>query len=265
MPPADNSERDIKKTEVFKMYGYGESHVGKVRLNNEDSIFVSNEAVGNLNDLYIVADGMGGHKAGQVASTTAIESFVADVNKNENGSDEALDIMIGAVSAANNAIYTLSREYEEYSNMGTTLVACTVMGSTVYAAHVGDSRLYRITDGKISQVTNDHSYVAEMVRAGKMTEEEAKVHPQRSCITRAVGTDSFVKVDGLIIKNIKESDKLLLCSDGLSNMLSKEDILEICSRKDTVKDRVNALIDLANERGGSDNISAVLIDMEEWQ
>ncbi len=247
------------------MYGYGGSHVGKVRLNNEDSIFVSNDATGSLDNLYIVADGMGGHKAGQIASATAIESFVADVKKNESSSDEALDIMIGAVSAANNAVYRLSREYEEYSNMGTTLVACTVKGSTAYAAHVGDSRLYRISEGNICQVTNDHSYVAEMVRAGKMTEAEAKVHPQRSCITRAVGTDSSVRVDGLIIKDIKEKDKLLLCSDGLSNMLSSEDILNICSEGKSPKQRVNSLIEKANERGGLDNISAVLIDMEEWQ
>ncbi len=245
------------------MYGFGASHVGKVRLKNEDSIFVSNEAVGRLDNLYIVADGMGGHKAGQVASATAIESFVSSVKKGED--EEALDIMIGGVSSANNAVFTMSREHEEYSNMGTTMVACTVKGSVLYAAHVGDSRLYRISGGKITQVTNDHSYVAEMVRAGKMTEEEALVHPQRSCITRAVGTDSSVRVDGLIV-NVKEKDIFLVCSDGLSNMLGKDEILEICLESGkTLEERVHRLIDCANEKGGPDNISAVLIDMEEWQ
>ncbi len=245
------------------MYGFGASHVGKVRLKNEDSIFVSNEAVGRLDNLYIVADGMGGHKAGQVASATAIESFVSSVKKAED--DEALDIMIGGVSDANNAVFSLSREYEEYSNMGTTMVACTVKDKVLYAAHVGDSRLYRISEGNITQVTNDHSYVAEMVRAGKMTEEEALVHPQRSCITRAVGTDRSVRVDGLIV-NVKAKDIYIICSDGLSNMVGKDEMLEIClDSGKTVEDKVNTLIDRANEKGGPDNISAVLIDMEEWQ
>lgn len=245
------------------MYGFGASHVGRVRLKNEDSIFVSNEALGKLDNLYIVADGMGGHKAGQVASATAIESFVSSV---KNGDDEeALDIMIGGVSHANESVYNMSREHEEYSNMGTTMVACTVKGSVLYAAHVGDSRLYRISEGNITQITNDHSYVAEMVRAGKMTEEEALVHPQRSCITRAVGTDSSVRVDGLIV-NVKANDMYIICSDGLSNMLKKEEILEIClDTGKSTEEKVNTLIDRANEKGGIDNISAVLIDMEEWQ
>ena len=226
------------------MLGYGRTDIGCVRPKNEDSIYVSNEPVGKLDNLYIVADGMGGHRAGQVASNTAIEAFLAYLNKYQpDSTDEPLDMIIGAVNMANDAVYKLGRTYEEYSEMGTTIIGATVVGNNMYVAHVGDSRLYKISDGKIEQVTNDHSLVAEMVRAGQITEEEARNHPQRNCITRAVGTDSSVVTDGLIVK-VKENDIILICSDGLSTMLEDDEICNIASAGGfSLEDRASMLVE----------------------
>lgn len=244
------------------MFGYGKTDVGRLRPQNEDSIYVSNTAVGKLDNLYIVADGMGGHKAGQVASNTAIEAFLAYLNKYQpDSTEEPLDMLIGAVNMANEAVYNLGNTYSEYSEMGTTIVAATVSGSNMYAAHVGDSRLYKISQGKISQITSDHSLVAEMVKAGQLTEDEARNHPQRNCITRAVGTDIAVTTDGLIIK-INPGDIVVMCSDGLNTMLEDDEILNIaCAGGFSVEDRTNMLIDAANNNGGSDNISVIIIQI----
>lgn len=244
------------------MLGYGRTDIGCVRPKNEDSIYVSNEPVGKLDNLYIVADGMGGHRAGQVASNTAIEAFLAYLNKYQpDSTDEPLDMIIGAVNMANDAVYKLGRTYEEYSEMGTTIIGATVVGNNMYVAHVGDSRLYKISDGKIEQVTNDHSLVAEMVRAGQITEEEARNHPQRNCITRAVGTDSSVVTDGLIVK-VKENDIILICSDGLSTMLEDDEICNIASAGGfSLEDRTSMLVEAAKKNGGFDNISVIIIDI----
>lgn len=244
------------------MFGFGKTDIGLLRPKNEDSIYVSNEPVGKLSNLYIVADGMGGHKAGQVASNTAIEAFIAYLSKYQpDSTEEPLDMLIGGINMANEAVYRLGHSYEEYGDMGTTMVAATIAGDNMYVAHVGDSRLYRITDGRIEQVTNDHSLVAEMVKAGQITEEEARVHPQRNCITRAVGTDSYVVSDGHIVK-VRENDTVVMCSDGLNTMLYDREILDIAGNKSIgIEERVNMLVDAANSNGGKDNISAVVIDI----
>ena len=244
------------------MFGFGKTDIGQVRPKNEDSIYVSNEPVGKLSNLYIVADGMGGHKAGQVASNTAIEAFIAYLDKYQpDSTEEPLDMLIGGINMANEAVYKLGCSYEEYGDMGTTMVAATIEGNNIYVAHVGDSRLYRITDGRIEQITNDHSLVAEMVKAGQITEEEARVHPQRNCITRAVGTDRNVVSDGLIVR-VKENDTIVMCSDGLNTMLENREILDIAGNRSlAIEERVNMLIDTANNNGGKDNISAVVIDI----
>ena len=244
------------------MLGYGRTDIGKVRPKNEDSIYVSNEPIGKLGNLYIVADGMGGHRAGQVASNTAIEAFLAYLNKYQpDSTEEPLDMLIGCINMANDAVYKLGRMYDEYSEMGTTFIAATIEGSNMFVAHVGDSRLYKISDNKIEQITNDHSLVAEMVRAGQLTEEEARVHPQRNCITRAVGTDSSVVSDGLIVR-VKENDTILICSDGLSTMLEDDEICNLATAKGfSVEERADMLISAANNNGGCDNISVVIIDI----
>ncbi len=244
------------------MLGFGKTDIGQVRPKNEDSIYVSNEPVGRLPNLYIVADGMGGHKAGQVASNTAIEAFLAYLNKYQpDSTEEPLDMLIGGINMANEAVYKLGSTYEEYRDMGTTMVAATLVGSSMYAAHVGDSRLYRISGGIMEQITNDHSLVAEMVRAGQITPEEARIHPQRNCITRAVGTDSSVITDGIILR-VKENDIVVMCSDGLTAMLEDNVIADIAGNKGlAVNERADMLIASANENGGVDNISAIVIDI----
>lgn len=244
------------------MLGFGKTDIGQVRPKNEDSIYVSNGPVGKLHNLFIVADGMGGHKAGQVASNTSIEAFLAYLNKYQpDSTEEPLDMLIGAVNMANDAVYKLGQTYSEYGNMGTTMVVATVIDNNMYVAHVGDSRLYLIDGDEIVQITNDHSLVAEMVKSGQITEEEARVHPQRNCITRAVGTDDKVTTDGLIIK-VKPGDIIVMCSDGLSTMIENNEILNIAGAKEyTIEQRVDLLISTANNNGGADNISAVIIDI----
>ena len=244
------------------MYGFGNTDIGLIRPKNEDSVYVSNEPVGKLSNLYIVADGMGGHKAGQVASSTAIEAFIDYLLKYQpDSTEEPLDMLIGAINMANDAVYRLGQSYEEYRDMGTTIVAATVCGDSMYAAHVGDSRLYKISGGRIEQITNDHSLVAEMVKSGQITEEEARVHPQRNCITRAVGTDSSVISDGHIVK-VKPGDVYVMCSDGLNSMLDDKKILTIAEdRNFSPEERVRLLIAAAKDEGGMDNISAIVIDI----
>ena len=228
------------------MVGVGKSNVGMLRPRNEDSILVSNEAIGVLPNVFVVADGMGGHKAGNVASASAIEGFIEFVKKPENESEEVLDVMISAVSYANGLVHKLSQEHEEYSNMGSTFIACCIDNNSAYIAHVGDSRLY--------------SLVAEMVRAGRMTEEEAETDFRRNVITRAVGTDCSVNIDG-IITPIKEGDSILMCSDGLSNMVAKSGIKQILDMNISDEEKVDALIAEANDNGGADNISVIIIGL----
>lgn len=242
------------------MVGVGKSNVGMLRPRNEDSILVSNEAIGVLPNVFVVADGMGGHKAGNVASASAIEWFIEFVKKPENESEEVLDVMISAVSYANGLVHKLSQEHEEYSNMGSTFIACCIDNNSAYIAHVGDSRLYLYRDGELNQITNDHSLVAEMVRAGRMTEEEAETDFRRNVITRAVGTDCSVNIDG-IITPIKEGDSILMCSDGLSNMVAKSGIKQILDMNISDEEKVDALIAEANDNGGADNISVIIIGL----
>lgn len=242
------------------MVGVGKSNIGMLRARNEDSILVSNEAIGVLPNAFVVADGMGGHKAGNIASASAIEGFTEFVKKAENENEEILDVMISAVNYANDLVHRLSQECEEYSNMGSTFIACCIDKSSAYIAHVGDSRLYLYRQGGLTQITNDHSLVAEMVRAGRLTEEEAETDYRRNVITRAVGTDCFVNIDG-IITPIQAGDSILMCSDGLSNMVAKSGIKKILDMNVSDEQKVDALIAEANDNGGADNISVIIISL----
>ncbi len=231
--------------------------VGKKREINEDYIFASSEPVGNLPNLFVVADGMGGHRAGDYASKHAVEKVV-EVIKSISDDADPENIIQRAVDAANAYIYKLSREDEALFGMGTTLVIATCRDDVVTVANVGDSRLYIVNDF-ITQITTDHSLVEEMVNLGGIDREAARTHPDKNIITRAVGVKKYVLVDFFEVF-IGESEKLLLCTDGLTNMLSDDEIHQIIERSNDISEAGRGLIDAANENGGRDNIAVVLVE-----
>ncbi len=220
--------------------------VGRVREGNEDAYLVD-DAMG----LVAVADGMGGHRAGEVASATALEALRAAITHGRPLRESMQD--------ANEAVFTKSLTDEELRGMGTTLTAATlVTGGTVLVGHVGDSRAYLLHDGELRQVTVDHSLVEELVREGRLTADEAAVHPQRSIITRALGVDASVEVDVYPVE-LAPGDRLLLCSDGLTGMVQAETIAATLRREEDPARAAAALIDAANVAGGEDNITAVVV------
>lgn len=238
------------------MRAYGKSDVGLMRTINQDSIFVSMTPVGKLPNLFIVADGMGGHKAGDVASKTSIEEFVRYICTT-NMTDPA-NILDAGIMEINKIIVKLAESNKDYQGMGTTFVAATIVDNHVYIANVGDSRLYLINND-IQQITRDHSLVEEMVRLGQIAKEEARTHFKKNVITRAVGAEETVTADIFEIET-DANDKLLLCSDGLTNMVEDYEIKRIIQSSSDIESAVHILIDQANENGGKDNISAVLVE-----
>jgi protein phosphatase len=243
------------------MLSTGITDKGRVRTQNQDTVFCSQTAVGPLPNLFIVADGMGGHNAGDVASQVAVETFTGFIRKADSGTGY-LDLLVDAAVAANEAVYDMSVQESQYSGMGTTFSACVIADGKCEIIHIGDSRIYMITRNAITQLTNDHSYVNEMVRAGKLTPEQASHHPKRNILTRVMGTSLSKEFDGN--PYILEDDcAVLLCSDGLTNMLDDGLLFTIINRDETVNQRARALVEEANNRGGIDNISVVLIDTKE--
>lgn len=237
------------------MEAFAATDIGRVRAENQDSIFSSVGKVGHLPNLFLVADGMGGHKGGAHASQTAVELIQTSIAQNEEYNP--IKVIRTAIEEANRRLFMESKQHSELSQMGTTVVAMTVVGGYAYIANVGDSRMYLIGKG-IYQVTADHSYVQEMVRKGQITNEEAEQHPGKNYVTRVVGTERDVKIDFFEIK-IEQGESLLLCSDGLTNMLSNTRIHQILETEERLEEKVNRLIAEANERGGVDNISVVLV------
>lgn len=242
------------------MQAYGKSHVGLVRTTNEDSFLL------DLPSLFVVADGMGGHAAGEIASRLAVDTFVGFVRANIGGMDGPLKVMHQAFKRANTVIYDQSQAYPEYQGMGTTMTAVYVTGGQAYWVHAGDSRLYLIHKAQLIQITEDHSLVGELVRSHSITKEEALVHPQRNILTRALGTSEYVDIDTGSLA-LEDQDLLLLCTDGLTNMMRDDDILKILTSGLGNQDRgvdhcVDELIGQANLAGGLDNITAILIKHE---
>ena len=188
---------------------------GAIREMNQDFYFSSDTAVGNLPNLFIVADGMGGHKAGDYASRLCVEKIVYAVEQSK--SITPVTILEEAVTEANKGVLEEAKANAEYEGMGTTMVACTLQKDTLYIANIGDSRLYIINDD-IKQITKDHSWVEEMVKKGELTESQARIHPQKNIITRALGIDEVVHADYFEI-DVKPDDKILMCSDGLTNII----------------------------------------------
>ena len=223
---------------------------------NQDFIFTSEGAVGNLPNLFVVADGMGGHNAGDFASRYGVSVIVETVRKDRNFNP--VKILRNAIEAANREILTQASLDPSMSGMGTTTVACTIVGGYAYIANVGDSRLY-VAGSELTQITQDHSLIAEMVRMGELTAEEGKNHPDKNIITRAVGTTEEVRIDFFDLK-LEPGNRVLMCSDGLTNMVDDDRIFAILKskRKDN---KVQKLIQEANANGGKDNIAVIVIEI----
>ena len=242
---------------------YGLTHKGMVRENNEDSYAVYSDGYAALPNLFIVADGMGGHQAGEVASQSAIEFFLAYIDNNKLAEDGVMDLLTGAVQYANEKVYEKARTARELFGMGTTLTACVMDNGRLNIAHVGDSRLYVIEGNSLRQITSDHTYVYEMVKAGHITPEEALVHPRRNALTKAIGIDSMVGADGYIVECTEDS-LVLICSDGLTNMVSEDEIINTVKLSDGLESCAEKLIENANKNGGIDNITVVLTKAKRW-
>ena len=242
------------------MNAIGKTHQGIKRNNNEDAYIILNDKISCLSNLYIVADGMGGHHAGEVASHNAIKFFCDYVYNNNFKGNDILDFLIDAAKYANNKVYEKSCEEDNYAGMGTTFTACTIKGSKGYACHIGDSRIYVINEEGIKALTTDHSYVQEMIRAGELTKDEAEIHPKKNALTRALGTDINLQVDGYIF-SLKQGDKILMCTDGLTNMIRDDEIKDIVINKENLESSIECLIKIANQNGGIDNITAILVEI----
>lgn len=238
------------------MKSYSITDVGKKRTVNQDFVFASDAPVGNLPNLFVVADGMGGHRAGDFASSFAVEVLLATIREDKNLNP--VKIIRTAIETANSRLLVEAAENEDMSGMGTTIVLVTIVGDYAYVANVGDSRLYLIDDRKITQITKDHSLVEEMVRMGEITRDDARNHPDKNIITRALGAGKDVDVDFFDIR-LAAGNVLLLCSDGLSNMVSDEDIRRVVSTSETLEEMGSRLISMANDNGGKDNIAVVLV------
>lgn len=246
----------------------GLTHVGRQRQHNEDSFLVANDS-----RLYLVADGMGGHAAGEIASRIAVDSiseFILHTKEDDGTWPHAYDEqfrrstnrLMEAVRSANTRVLEAMRKDARLRGMGTTVVACLADEGTVSVAHVGDSRAYLIRDNQLSRITNDHSWVFEQVQAGMLTEAEAEKHPLRNVITRALGGALQVSPDAVEIE-AKPGDVYLLCSDGLTGMVPEEEILRLVSGADgDLEEACQKLIESANAHGGLDNVTAVLLRTE---
>jgi protein phosphatase len=223
---------------------------------NQDYVFVSENPVGNLPNLFVVADGMGGHNAGDYASSHAVQTLVDEIRRDADFNP--IKVIRHAIETANTEILERSRREEHLRGMGTTIVVCTVVGHYAYVANVGDSRLY-VIQGEIHQVTKDHSLVQEMVRMGEIKPEEARNHPDKNIITRAVGVLPEVTADFFEI-SLKPGDEILMCSDGLTNMIEDDEIRHIVLGQRDIVEKAEKLIETANRNGGKDNITVVLIE-----
>ena len=233
---------------------FSATDIGQKRKMNQDYIFTSQEPIGNLPNLFVVADGMGGHNAGDFASRYGVSVMVETVRRDKNFNP--VKIMRNAMEAANREVLEQSREDPAMAGMGTTMVACTLVGGYAYVANVGDSRLYLAND-TMTQISQDHSLIAEMVRLGELTPEEGRNHPDKNIITRAIGTADTVQVDFFDFR-LNQDDQNLMCSDGLSNMVEDARMFEIL-KDDSIEDKSEALIQEANANGGKDNIAVIVI------
>lgn len=229
-----------------------------MRSTNQDYLFCESGAVGKFPNLFVVADGMGGHNAGDTASRIGVEQVLKQIGQSDKLTP--VGIWEEAIEKANGYVYDLAQKNEEYVGMGTTFVGITIFQDMAYVVNIGDSRLYRLR-GTLKQITEDHSLVEEMIRSGEIKKDEKDTHPNKNIITRALGTKDTTKPDFFEV-DIKEGDVILLCSDGLSNMLEDYEIEEIIKRNtESMESATRELVTAANEAGGKDNISVILIQV----
>lgn len=242
-----------------KMFICACSDIGKIRNINQDSYCYFDD---NLLPLFVVADGMGGHNAGEVASKLAIdmikENYLKEKNNILQGTLDIPKFINFTLKNANDKIFKEARENISYSGMGTTITLGIIYDRKLYIGHIGDSRAYIYKNNVLLQLTQDHSLVAELVRNGSITNEEAINHPQKNVITRALGTEETVKID-IISKELDPDDILIFCTDGLTNMLSDLEISNILSGCNDIKDACCLLTNTANERGGLDNTTVMIV------
>ncbi len=240
------------------MVTYAKTHIGNIRKNNEDSIFISDEKIGCLDNLYVVADGMGGHNSGEVASSSAI-FYLEEYFKSNNVELDIDCMIIDSIFCANQKVYELGLSDIANDGMGTTVTLCTLRDDKAYFGSVGDSRAYIYKNEELQQITNDHTFVNIMVQTGQMTKEQASVDPNRNMITRAVGIKSTVRVD-FFEEDVTEGDVILLCSDGLTSLVSDEEIKAVLQNSEfDFEHKCDLLVGKALDNGGIDNISVILI------
>lgn len=240
------------------MKAFASTDIGRIREMNQDSYYISDE--NQEVKLFIIADGMGGYKGGEIASKLAIESTKKYIYNNfeqaKNNKEQILELIKDAIEYANMVVYEKSKEQEELNGMGTTIDICLICSNKAYIGHVGDSRIYRLRREFFRKLTVDHSYVEQLVKEGNITKEEAYNHPKKNMLTKALGCTAFVEPD-VMVKGFLKDDIILMCTDGLTNMIREEKIYKIIKENPEMAS-VN-LVNKANELGGYDNITAVII------
>jgi len=234
---------------------YSITDIGERRKINQDYVYCCDSQIGNLPNLFIVADGMGGHNAGDYASRFCVEFFTNRIKESNHPSP--ISAIEAALRETNEALLRKAQEQIDYEGMGTTFVVATILDNKMYVANIGDSRLY-VIGNEIRQITEDHSLVQAMVKSGKLDRDEARQHPNKNIITKALGADTFVEPDFFEV-DLEEGDTVLMCSDGLTNMLEDEDIINIIKSYDDPQTAADVLVRTANQNGGIDNISIILV------
>ncbi len=233
---------------------------GRIRESNQDYVFASDTGTGALNNLFVIADGMGGHLAGEFASEHAVQIVLDEIRKKEK--KEPVPVLESAINAANAGIYDMAQKDITKLGMGTTMVAATFYDGHLYVANVGDSRLYVMKNGILTQITRDHSVVQELISSGNLDKDSEIAREKKHVITRAVGAEPEVRVDIFDVA-YEDIDQVLMCTDGLSNMVSDEDIEKVLAGESKVKQKALSLLDMALKNGGRDNVTLLLIDVRE--
>lgn len=237
---------------------YAKSDKGKVREINEDYFYISTSL--DEVQLYILADGMGGYDGGEIASSLAVQTAKNYIENNfkdiEKDRESIIQLVGSSMEYANMVVYEKAKENPELQGMGTTLEICLIYNNKAYIGHVGDSRIYRIRKQFIRKLTQDHSYVQKLVKEGTITNEQAAHHPQKNMLMKALGCNAFVEPD-VMVKGFLKDDILIICSDGLTNLVDQETIYEMASKN--IEQATKDLVNLANDRGGYDNITVIVI------